>query len=60
MLFGVESNFSKRIYQVDLFLRLLGAQGFPPKDLMFDWFEKNGLKLEYDEVFFSFKAIKPN
>ena len=58
MLFGAESNFSDRIYQIDLFLRLLGSQGFPSKDLMYDWFEKNGLELQYDEVFYSFKAIK--
>lgn len=60
MLFGVESNLSSRIYQIDLFLRLLGSQGFPKIELLYDWFESNGLKLIYDEVFYSFKAIKPS
>ena len=59
MLFGVESNYTKRVYQIDLFLRLLGAQGFPTKELLHDWFESNGLDLKFDDLFYSFKAVKP-
>ena len=58
IIFGVQSSLSKRLYQVDLFIRLFGAKGFPAVETLKSWFKQNDMTLEYDEVFGSFKAIK--
>jgi len=58
ILFGVQSTISKRIYQIDLFIRLLGGGGFPPLATMESWFTANNLLLTYDSTFYSFKCTK--
>jgi len=57
MLFGVESIYSKNLYYINLFLRILGSRGFPTKEEFFEWFEKNDMKLEYDFAVYAFKAV---
>ncbi len=57
-IFGVESTFSKRLYPVDLFIRVYGANGFPSLNELQRWFNENSMKLEYDPVWFSFKATQ--
>ncbi|GEM_PF-2524774 len=56
-IFGVESTISKRLYPVDLFIRIYGANGFPSLNELQRWFNENNMKLEHDPVWFSFKAI---
>ncbi|MFX1449921.1 MAG: class I SAM-dependent methyltransferase [Promethearchaeota archaeon] len=58
IIFGVQSSESKRLYQIDLFIRLLGAQGFPALDTFRSWFKNNDMTLEYYELFGIFKAEK--
>ncbi|MBS7247457.1 MAG: class I SAM-dependent methyltransferase [Candidatus Jordarchaeales archaeon] len=57
-IFGVESTISKRIYPVDLFIRIHGAKGFPTFSELKRWFDENKMKLEFDPVWFSFKATQ--
>ena len=58
IIFGVQSSISKRLYQIDLFIRLLGAQGFPNINTLKSWFKNNDISLEYYELFGIFKATK--
>ncbi|MEM4447164.1 MAG: class I SAM-dependent methyltransferase [Nitrososphaerota archaeon] len=55
-IFGVESIISKRLYPIDLFIRIYGAKGFPSFKELQRWFNENRMSLEYDPVWFSFKA----
>ncbi len=57
-IFGVESTISDRLYPVDLFIRLYGAKGFPTFEELQRWFGENNMKLNYDPVWFSFKATQ--
>ncbi|MBD3190236.1 MAG: methyltransferase [Candidatus Heimdallarchaeota archaeon] len=56
ILFGVQSTISKQLYQIDLFIRLLGAQGFPEKDNLVHWFSTNDLNLKHNPVTQAFLA----
>lgn len=56
ILFGVQSTNSKQLYQIDLFIRLLGAQGFPKEESLFRWFTTNDLVLKHNSVTQSFLA----
>jgi len=58
ILFGVQSIITKSIYQIDLFIRLLGGGGFPPLATLESWFAPNDLLLTYDSTFYSFKCTK--
>ncbi|MHA1409389.1 MAG: class I SAM-dependent methyltransferase [Candidatus Odinarchaeia archaeon] len=57
-LFGVQTIISEKMYYIDLFIRILGAQGFPTEEKLRSWFEANNLKLEFDPVFYSFQAYR--
>ncbi|MFX1474869.1 MAG: class I SAM-dependent methyltransferase [Promethearchaeota archaeon] len=56
ILFGVQSYNSPRLRPIDLFIRIMGAQGFPPLGELHKWFSKNDLKLDYHTQFYAFKA----
>ena len=58
LIFGVQSTISESIYYIDLFIRLLGAQGFPVISTLYSWFKANNLALTFDPVFYSFKGEK--
>ncbi|MBS7287481.1 MAG: class I SAM-dependent methyltransferase [Candidatus Freyarchaeota archaeon] len=57
-IFGIESTLSKRLYPVDLFIRIHGARGFPTFSELKKWFDENKMKLEFEPVWFSFKATQ--
>ncbi len=58
ILFGVQSTFSKRLYQIDLFIRLLGAKGFPEEKEFYRWFEENDMNVRFDPATYTFLATK--
>lgn len=57
-IFGIQSNISKRLYQIDLWLRILGSAGFPIIRTFENWFKENDMPIEYDKTFGIFKATK--
>lgn len=56
MLFGVQSFVSRRLRPIDLFIRIMGARGFPSLDELHSWFSENHLTLNYHSQFYAFKA----
>lgn len=57
MLFGLQSAISKRFYQIDLFIRLLGAEGFPEEKELYRWFEENNMTLKFNSAISTFVAF---